>query len=94
METGDENICREQRTKGRNVQNARLSCKDVDRFAISRLFYLFLFTQPSYRKLFIEHNKNKYNNLDIVKLKFGFIKRVDKGEITTVKDLESWRFER
>ena len=25
---------------------------------------------------------------------FGFIKRVDKGEITTVKDLESWRFER
>ena len=27
-------------------------------------------------------------------LKFGFIKRVDKGEITTVKDLESWRFER
>ena len=28
------------------------------------------------------------------KQKFGFIKRVDKGEITTVKDLESWRFER
>ena len=26
--------------------------------------------------------------------KFGFIKRVDKGWITTVKDLESWRFER
>ena len=24
--------------------------------------------------------------------KFGFIKRVDKGWITTVKDLESWRF--
>ena len=29
-----------------------------------------------------------------LKQKFGFIKRVDKGEITTVKDLESWRFER
>ena len=28
------------------------------------------------------------------KQKFGFIKWVDKGEITTVKDLESWRFER
>ena len=28
------------------------------------------------------------------KRKFGFIKRVDKGWITTVKDLESWRFER
>ena len=28
------------------------------------------------------------------KQKFGFIKRVDKGWITTVKDLESWRFER
>ena len=28
------------------------------------------------------------------KQKFGFIKRVDKVEITTVKDLESWRFER
>ena len=28
------------------------------------------------------------------KQKFGFIKRVDKGEITTVKDFESWRFER
>ena len=26
--------------------------------------------------------------------KIGFIKRVDKGWITTVKDLESWRFER
>ena len=28
------------------------------------------------------------------KEKFDFIKRVDKGWITTVKDLESWRFER
>ena len=28
------------------------------------------------------------------KQKYGFIKRVDKGLITTVKDLESWRFER
>ena len=28
------------------------------------------------------------------KQKFGFIKRVDKCWITTVKDLESWRFER
>ena len=28
------------------------------------------------------------------KQKFGFIKRVDKGWITTVKDLESWCFER
>ena len=28
------------------------------------------------------------------KQKFGFIKRVDKGWITTVKDLESSRFER
>ena len=28
------------------------------------------------------------------KQKFGFIKRVDKGWITTVKDLERWRFER
>ena len=26
--------------------------------------------------------------------KFGFIKRVDKSQITTMKDLESWRFER
>ena len=26
--------------------------------------------------------------------KFGFIKRVDKGWISTVKDLERWRFER
>ena len=26
--------------------------------------------------------------------KFGFIKRVDKGWVNTVKDLESWRFER
>ena len=25
---------------------------------------------------------------------FGFIKQVDKGWITTVKDLERWRFER
>ena len=28
------------------------------------------------------------------KQKFGFIERVDKDWITTVKDLESWRFER
>ena len=26
--------------------------------------------------------------------KFGFIKRVDRGWITTVKDLESWRLKR
>ena len=26
--------------------------------------------------------------------KFGYIKPVDKGWIKTVKDLESWRFER
>ena len=26
--------------------------------------------------------------------KFGFIKQVDKGWITTVENLESWRFER
>ena len=26
--------------------------------------------------------------------KFGFMKRLDKGRITIVKDLESWRFER
>ena len=32
--------------------------------------------------------------MDIFKEKFGFIKRVDKAWITTVKDLESWRFER
>ena len=30
----------------------------------------------------------------LIKKKFGFIKRVDKGGITIVKDLESWRFER
>ena len=29
-----------------------------------------------------------------LKQKFSFIKRVDSGWITTVKDLESWRFER
>ena len=36
------------------------------------------------------------NEVDDVgkKQKFGVIKRVDKGWITTVKDLESWRFER
>ena len=28
------------------------------------------------------------------KQKFVFFKRVDKGWVTTVKDLESWRFER
>ena len=28
------------------------------------------------------------------KQKLGFIKQVDNGWITTVKDLESWRFER
>ena len=33
------------------------------------------------------------NEADISSQKFGFIKRVDKGWITTVKDLESWRFE-
>ena len=29
----------------------------------------------------------------ITNQKLGFIKRVDKGWITTMKDLESWRFE-
>ena len=32
--------------------------------------------------------------LNYVKQKFGFIKQVAKGWITTMKDLESWRFER
>ena len=36
----------------------------------------------------------KLSNNTSAKQKFGFIKRVDKGWITTVKDLESWRFER
>jgi len=36
--------------------------------------------------------QNDYHSFFIQK--FGFIKRVDKGWITTVKDLESWRFER
>ena len=31
--------------------------------------------------------------LPVALQKFGFIKRVDKGWITNVKDLESWRFE-
>ena len=35
----------------------------------------------------------KWRNLFLVQ-KCGFIKQVDKGWITTVKDLESWRFER
>ena len=29
-----------------------------------------------------------------IETEIDFIKRVDKGRITTVKDLESWRFER
>ena len=35
-----------------------------------------------------------YMDSNQAKQKFSFIKRVDKGWITTVKDLESWRFER
>ena len=35
-----------------------------------------------------------HHSSTIYSQKFGFIKRVDKGWITTVKDLESWRFER
>ena len=48
----------------------------------------------------ILRDKKKWKGISKIKeklisqLKFGFIKRVDKGEITTVKDLESWRFER
>ena len=33
--------------------------------------------------------KRKYYQATVWEQKFGFIKRVDKGEITTVKDLES-----
>ena len=36
----------------------------------------------------------KMKRTDWLLQKFGFIKRVDKCWITTVKDLESWRFER
>ena len=44
---------------------------------------------------FIEHfNMALATRSNIAKQKFSFIKRVDKGWITTVKDLESWRFER
>ena len=34
-----------------------------------------------------------WNSTDIQQ-KFGFMKRVDKGWVTTMKDLESWRLER
>ena len=36
----------------------------------------------------------KVENKEFSTLKFGFIKQVCKGRITTVKVLESWRFER
>ena len=34
------------------------------------------------------------NSPSFLKQKFGSIKQVDKGWITTMKDLESWRFKR
>ena len=36
----------------------------------------------------------EFEPMTLYKLKFGFTRRVDKGWITTVKDLESWRFKR
>ena len=42
----------------------------------------------------IKFFRPRRNDFVLAVQKFGFIKRVDKGEITTVKDLESWRFER
>ena len=44
------------------------------------------------RKVFCIKTASKY--IRQTKRKFGFIKLVDEGWITTVKDLESWRFER
>ena len=40
--------------------------------------------------------KQQWNSTFYVKIFqiFGFIKRVDKGWITTMKGLESWRFQR
>ena len=38
--------------------------------------------------------QERHKSVIWLKQKFGFIKRIDKGWITTVKDLESWRFER
>ena len=54
--------------------------------------YWLTFRQPV-RKPSSE-SSGSVSQLKIQKQKFGFIKRVDEGWITTVKDLESWRFER
>ena len=72
---------------------------------INNLFYSWLPLLCSYKPM-LSHNNLKTiklhcNGLTLPQLnkisqnqKLGFIKRVDKGWITTVKDLESWRFKR
>ena len=58
-----------------------------DVFFITRLLY-------NIKKFLVSKETVVLRLWDRSKQKFGFIKRVDKGEITTVKDLEIWRFER
>ena len=47
------------------------------------------YPEGTHLSLWLHHDLTKDNSLH----KLGFIKQVDKGWITTVKDLESWRFE-
>ena len=52
---------------------------------VMSLIIIVTFIKPSMQL----HNSADGRQCDFNKQKFGFIKRVDKGSITTVKDLES-----
>ena len=56
---------------------------------VNQIIYIQPFKQVTVSSNF---GSNLYSTYWFIQ-KFGFIKQVDKGWITTVKDLESWRFE-
>ena len=53
-----------------------------------------VYTLPSLKYILVRENLGKRRENQTAALrKLGFIKRVDKGRITSVKDFKSWRFE-
>ena len=53
------------------------------------IFYAILFSALHNNKFLVSKETVVLRRWERSKQKFGFIKRVDKGEITTMKDLES-----
>ena len=79
---------------GRNACSKTILVESQYSNAFSIEWFIFIPKSLFFNKFLVSKETVVLRRWEGSKQKFGFIKGVDKGEITTVKDLESWRFER